>query len=213
MEASAASVLSGKNVLITGFTGLVGKCIVWKLLTEVSSIGTIFVLIRGNKQFPDAKDRFKDIIINLPLRNISPELLKKVIPLEGDLFCEFDLFLPQLGEIDIVIHAAASVNFEESLKIAVKTNLEGCANLLNFCASELKPKLFVHISTAYAHCDKSVNLSEEIYNLDEDPTDVMNSFRLVIYLLVRLISNELSLKTSSLSIIEEAKPSKSVLVS
>ena len=99
------------------------------------------------------------------------------MPLEGDLFSEFELFLPQLGEIDVVIHAAASVNFEESLKVAVKTNLEGCANLLNFCANELKPKLFVHISTAYAHCDKGVNQTEEIHKLDEDPSDVMDSFR------------------------------------
>lgn len=177
METSTAAVLCGKNVFITGFTGLVGKCMVWKLLTEVSTIGKIFVLIRGNKSSPDATERFKEVISSPPLNTVSPSLLEKVVPIEGDLFSDFDPFLAQLGEVDVVIHAAASVNFEESLKVAVKTNLEGCANLLDFCASRLKPKLFIHVSTAYAHCDRGVDISEEIYKQHEDPTDVINSFR------------------------------------
>lgn len=39
---------SGKKILITGGTGYLGKCLVWKLLND-SNINVIYILVRTKK--------------------------------------------------------------------------------------------------------------------------------------------------------------------
>jgi hypothetical protein len=43
-------ILSGRNVFLTGFTGLVDKIIVKKLVYSVPGIGTIYLLIQTKKR-------------------------------------------------------------------------------------------------------------------------------------------------------------------
>ena len=54
--------LRGKQVLITGTTGFLGKVVLEKLIRTVPDIGGIHLLIRGNKRHPDARGRFLDEI-------------------------------------------------------------------------------------------------------------------------------------------------------
>ena len=49
---------SGKNVLITGTTGFVGKVLLEKIIREIPDVGGIYLLIRGSKKYPDAENRF-----------------------------------------------------------------------------------------------------------------------------------------------------------
>src|SRR6056297_3239747 len=52
--------LSGKQVLITGTTGFLGKVVLEKLIRTVPDIGGIYLLIRGNKTQKNARSRFLD---------------------------------------------------------------------------------------------------------------------------------------------------------
>lgn len=52
MEFSGSKIVqfyNGKNVLITGATGFLGKCMVWKLLKDCPGVRTVYVLMRMKK--------------------------------------------------------------------------------------------------------------------------------------------------------------------
>ena len=179
MGQSIADIFSFTSILLTGFTGLVGKCLVWKLLTSCPDLKNIYVLVRGNKKIPDPKRRFEDLLNSFPLSELDQSVKNKIVLLEGDLSVNFENFNGLIAQIDIVVHAASSVNFEESINTSIEANVVGCKNLLDFCLTTLKPKLFVYISTAYAHCDQGDYLTEKISTVEQSPDDVINAFRLV----------------------------------
>lgn len=53
--------MTGRSILVTGFTGFLGKLLVTKLLSSCPDIDTVFVLIRKGKH-PNVEDRFARII-------------------------------------------------------------------------------------------------------------------------------------------------------
>lgn len=57
---SIENYLNGKNVLITGATGFMGKVLIEKLLRTCPNLGKIYVLIRTNKK--SKIDRLNDLI-------------------------------------------------------------------------------------------------------------------------------------------------------
>jgi len=57
---------NGKNVLITGTTGFLGKVILEKFLRCVPSLNKIFILIRVKKE-ENPFDRFSKELINSPI--------------------------------------------------------------------------------------------------------------------------------------------------
>ncbi len=85
---------SGRNVFITGFTGLVGKIIVEKLLYSVPDIGTIYMLIRTKKDV-NPQQRLETIIRGAIFERIRKKradwqqfLLSKLVPIAGDIVKE-----------------------------------------------------------------------------------------------------------------------------
>ena len=172
---TVADAFAMASILITGFTGFVGKCLVWKILLTCPEIKNIFVLVRANKNMT-AAERFENIVNSFPFSQLSGSLVGKIIFVEGELTTDFSAH-KLIEPVDVVIHAASSVNFEESLNKSVDANVSGCQNLLNLCCSFLKPKLFVYISTAYAHCDQSYELPEKVFPVTEKPADIISTFR------------------------------------
>ena len=72
------------------------------------------------------------------LRKDSPEVLNKLVAIGGD------MSLAQMGispadvkmlseNVSIVFHSAATVKFDEVLKIAVEMNLKGTMRLIELC--------------------------------------------------------------------------------
>lgn len=129
----------GKNILVTGATGFVGKCLIEKLLRSCPDIGDIYIIIRnkGKQNFEQRKrDYTKHIIFN-QLREQQTNVLDKIKCIEGDM-CQ-----PKLGinEYDrksiskncsIIFHSAADVHFDKSLVDAYYINYYGTKTLLNF---------------------------------------------------------------------------------
>ena len=55
----------GKNILLTGGTGFLGKVVLERILSTLSVIGKVFVIIR-NKKGNSIDERFKKEILDSP---------------------------------------------------------------------------------------------------------------------------------------------------
>ncbi len=111
-----------KSVLLTGATGLVGKLIVYKILKSVQSVQNVYILIRS-KDGKCFRERFHDMMrYSYGLfENLDNSLVQKLIPIEGDIKAD-GLGLNEtdrntiINNVSIVIHSAADVTFNTSLK-------------------------------------------------------------------------------------------------
>ncbi|XP_065355218.1 fatty acyl-CoA reductase wat [Calliphora vicina] len=158
-----------KGVFLTGGTGFFGKIIIEKLL-RVTDVGQIFLLIR-TKKGKDVQSRLDDIF-NDPvfqlLKKSNPTYREKITLISGD--------VSQLGlgismedrellkdNVNIVIHGAATVRFDEKLKMAIAINVNGTKEILRLAKEIVHLKAVVHVSTAFAHCNRRY-IQEKFYN-------------------------------------------------
>ncbi|MGB2939029.1 MAG: HAD-IB family hydrolase [Candidatus Dormiibacterota bacterium] len=146
---------------MTGVTGFLGSGVLEKLLRSVPDVGKILVVIRGNPKY-SGEDRlarrlmgataFEGLRVSMGAE--LAELAKaKIEVLEGDLAlpdCGFDARAKKrLGDVDIMLHCAATVVFDAPLREALNTNVEGPRKLIRMMREAgAKPRL-VHVSTAY----------------------------------------------------------------
>lgn len=145
---------SGCNIFVTGGTGFLGKMLINKLLTSCSNIDKIFLLIR-KKKGKDVSTRIEEIFDGA-IFDIK-KFRHKIHGIAGD------CMLPGLGitnldkqilvkEVNIVFHMAATVRFDEKLKIAMQINVQACKDVMQICSEMLHLKSVVHVSTAYTQC-------------------------------------------------------------
>lgn len=153
------------SYLIKGF---MGKVLIEKLLRSCGELNRIFMLIR-NKKTLNGHERIEKML-QLPLfdrlRNENPDVLKKIIPINGDVtalqlgLSAEDIAL--MSNVSIIFHAAASVRFDDSLKDAIMMNTRGTRELLVFAEQLKQIKSIVHVSTTYCNPDFKV-IEEQIY--------------------------------------------------
>ncbi|XP_024885931.1 putative fatty acyl-CoA reductase CG5065, partial [Temnothorax curvispinosus] len=168
-----------KSIFITGATGCVGKVLVEKLLRSCPDIKNIYLLMRPKKG-QNVQERLQELL-NEPLfeklRRDSPGELTKIIPVAGD------ITEPELGisiddqntlirSVSIVFHSAATVKFDEALKISVTINMLGTKRLVQLCNRMHNVEAFIHVSTAYCNCDRT-DVVEEIYSVEPEPDQVI----------------------------------------
>jgi alcohol-forming fatty acyl-CoA reductase len=131
--------LAGRSVLLTGATGFVGKAVLAQFVRELPET-TVTVLLRG-----DAEDRLRNqVLTTAPFDGLDGSDVRAV---SGDLGTEH---LQGLEGIDVVVHCAASVSFEQPLDEALELNAKGPARLLASLRAAGNDPTFVHVSTAYA---------------------------------------------------------------
>ncbi|MEA2645187.1 MAG: alcohol-forming fatty acyl-CoA reductase [Chloroflexota bacterium] len=160
-ETSIRRAFKGKTVLLTGVTGFLGSGVLEKLLRSVPEVGKVLVVVRGNPKY-SGEDRLRRRIMGAAafkgLRDsMGMELATlaeaKVEVLEGDLMLPDlgfdDRAKKRLGDVDIMLHCAATVVFDAPLRQALDTNLEGPRRLISMMkAAGARPRL-VHVSTCY----------------------------------------------------------------
>ena len=155
--------LDGKNIVLIGSTGFVGKVALAMILDKYPNIGQIFALVRpGMGAAPE--DRFFGKVVTSEAFNTIKERLgekgfdelvrKKVTPIAGDIgkpLCQFEesdfKMFDERGGIDAVINSAGLVSFTPSLESAIRINAMGAKNCLEL-SEKLGAKL-VHVSTCY----------------------------------------------------------------
>lgn len=156
--------LAGKNLLITGTTGFLGKVVLEKIMRDVPTIGGIYLLIRGNSASPTARERFLTEVASSsifgPQRQNSRARFERfcserVHCITGEVTeTQFGLsdeaFRDLAGKIDVIMHSAASVNFRERLDHALSINTLCLHNIV--ALSELGGAIPVlQVSTCYVN--------------------------------------------------------------
>ncbi|KAJ8707574.1 hypothetical protein PYW07_011251 [Mythimna separata] len=148
-------------VLLTGGSGFLGKQLVEKLFRSCE-IKKIYLLLRPKKG-KTIQQRLAYILkdpLYDTLREKKPDFAARIEPIEGDM-CQLKLGLADKDwdnitkEVNIIVHMAATVNFQEPLHVAGITNVRGTREMLELGKQCHNLKLFNHISTAYAHATVS----------------------------------------------------------
>ncbi|XP_075988924.1 fatty acyl-CoA reductase wat-like isoform X2 [Anticarsia gemmatalis] len=149
------------TVFVTGGSGFIGKQLIEKLLRSCK-IKKIYLLSRckkGQTIQQRLQNMLKDQLYD-NLRSRQPQFADKIVPVEGDV-ADIRLGLNEkdwkklTNEVNIILHVAATVRFEEPLRKATFTNLRGTREALQLGRECTKLKKFVHISTAFTHATKS----------------------------------------------------------
>ncbi|XP_011193929.2 fatty acyl-CoA reductase wat [Zeugodacus cucurbitae] len=152
------SFYENKHVFITGGSGFLGRVIIEKLLRK-TDVKCIYMLIRA-KHGTKSEERIKKILSG-PLfdkvRELKPQLHTLITPINGD--CA----QPNLGisvedrellktNVDVVIHCAATIRFNEPLYNALILNVGAIKYMLDLAKEMPKLQSFVHVSTAFSNC-------------------------------------------------------------
>ncbi|XP_072758219.1 putative fatty acyl-CoA reductase CG5065 isoform X2 [Anoplolepis gracilipes] len=167
-------------ILVTGATGFLGKALLEKLLRSCPRVAAIFVLIRPKKS-RSIEERCKELLENPVfdrIRSEFPGALNKIIPVKGD------IGMPELGleledknmltqQVNIVFHSAATVRFNEPLKVAVNLNTRGTDRMLDLCRHMTNLISVIHVSTAYSNADRR-EIGESVYTTDIKPYTVID---------------------------------------
>lgn len=153
--------LKGRHVLVTGFTGFLGKVWVGFLLDHLPEVGKLTLLVRGRRT-ETAAARVRRIFESSPaLRPLrekhGDELLKlvqsKIEVIEGDaaepLMGIPPHVLAQLApRLDAVVHCAGLTDFAPDPRMAVEVNVRGARHAADV-AARIPSKRLVHVSTCF----------------------------------------------------------------
>lgn len=140
-----------QRVLLTGATGFVGQALLERLLRTGQAHVWVLVRPRGPRTGADrVRALLRKSVFAAWENEIGAEALAEVVRsrvtvLEGDL-----RDVPALpADLDLVLHSASSVTFDEPADRAFRTNVGGPAALYRALAAAGGDPHVVHVSTAY----------------------------------------------------------------
>ena len=158
---SVRTALQGKNILLIGVTGFIGKVWLVNTLMDVPDIGQIYLLIRRQKSNP-AKKRFEKLIEDSPVfdplyerhgQKLLQFIRSKVQVVEGDV-SQPGLGLDQpnatelRSKLDLVVNSSGLTDFNPDLRDALITNVDASLQVLEFIRESNHAGL-LHLSTCY----------------------------------------------------------------
>ena len=184
---------NGKTILITGATGYIGRLLIAKLM-RLGNLKQIVLLSRPKKGKSN-EERLDKILSGFLFEEtdkFDPSFRSKLRIVNGDMEIE-DLGMS--GEdreyikqrVEIIIHGAATVRFDEDIKKAIRINIRGTKNMLDLGAECEILQSFVHISTAYSQCPRS-EIKEVFY---EPPMDYRQALQLLDVLEAYVLTDKL----------------------
>lgn len=74
--------------------------------------------------------------------------------------------------VEIILHAAADVRFDNTLEELSLVNLRGTREMLKLAEQCEKLKMFAFISTAFSHCERK-DIEEKFYEAPMDPEQMI----------------------------------------
>lgn len=150
-------------VLVTGGTGLVGAHLLIHLLENEESVRAIY---RSAKNIEKTKSLF--------LLYKKESLFEKIEWIQADIIDVPSLEIA-FENIDYVYHAAALISFDpKDENLLRKINIEGTANIVNFCiAKEVKKLCFVSSTAALGDLapNETIITEETLWNPEKPHSD------------------------------------------
>ncbi|ELK18042.1 Fatty acyl-CoA reductase 1 [Pteropus alecto] len=171
----------GKNVLLTGATGFLGKVLLEKLLRSCPKVNLVYVLVR-QKAGQTPQERVEEVISGKlfdRLRDENPDFREKIIAISSELTQPILALSEEDKEIiidstNIIFHCAATVRFNENLRDAVQLNVIATRQLILLAQQMKNLEVFTHVSTAYAYCNRK-HIDEVVYPPPVDPKKLIDS--------------------------------------
>ncbi|XP_052858484.1 fatty acyl-CoA reductase wat [Drosophila gunungcola] len=158
MDTGIQAFYKDKVVFLTGATGFLGKVIIEKLL-RTTDVKRIYSMVRP-KRGQDIQERIetwqKEPLFEVLLKS-KPEALKRIATIAGDCL-EPDLGISEsdrqllASEVQIVLHGAATVRFNEPLHVALAINTRATRLMLQLAKEMKHLEAYLHISTAFSNC-------------------------------------------------------------
>jgi hypothetical protein len=182
---SVRRALAGKNILLIGVTGFIGKVWMVDLLEQIPDIGKITLLIRRNRT-TTAQRRFEKIVEESPTLDglqkqygarLGEFLRQKIDVVEGDvsvsgLGLEASVRTRLEQSLDLVVNSAGLTDFNPDLRDAISSNVESAEHLLNFIRSSDHAAL-MHLSTCYIVGMRDGRVTENLHD-NYSPANVRN---------------------------------------
>ncbi len=148
-------------MLVIGATGFVGKVTLSMLLTRFPNVSKVYVTVRARDQ-EESETRFWNNVITAPpfdpLRErfgarFEDFIREKVVVINGDIGDTNLGFTEEEAnrvaqDIDVLINSAGNVTFNPTLESALRTNVVGTQNVIQF-AKRMKRPALVHVSTCF----------------------------------------------------------------
>lgn len=166
-NASVRERLAGKKILLTGATGFLGKAVLATLLRSGGDFRQLLLPVRAAGA-SGARRRLEELLRTSPFASLPPGELVEMLD-EGRLDAiPCDLESEDIGGgeeswggVEVAIHCAATVSFEEALDEALALNTYGPRRLLRRLHEHGSDPHFVHVSTAYVADRRSGRVLEE----------------------------------------------------
>eukprot|EP01060_Flectonema_neradi_P023021 TRINITY_DN3124_c0_g2_i1.p1 TRINITY_DN3124_c0_g2~~TRINITY_DN3124_c0_g2_i1.p1 ORF type:complete len:563 (+),score=120.34 TRINITY_DN3124_c0_g2_i1:47-1735(+) len=178
----------GQHIFITGSTGFVGKVLVEKILRCLPGVEKIYLLIREKKDVKP-KDRLQKELLDSAAMNKLREIHggeenfnkfahSKLVPVVGSLtddqlgMSNSD-YQTLLKKCSMILHLAATIDFNETLCLSTKLNILGSLQVLSLarkCHKRGGFDGFVHMSTCYVNYQRNGGsyVDETLYPLPFD---------------------------------------------
>lgn len=108
------------------------------------------------------------------MSKIDPDYMKRVKVVEGNLI-DLNVGISEqdryeiIENVQIVLHSAADVKFDETLQKLLLVNLRGSREIFKLAEQINNLEAVLHVSTAYSHCPRS-HIEEKFYEPPCDPS-------------------------------------------
>jgi long-chain acyl-CoA synthetase len=166
--------LRGKNILLIGATGFIGKVWLANLLAELPEIGRIYLLIRSNRSTTSLA-RFQRVVEESPV-------FEPLARFHGDKFAAFlrekievvdgDVTKPELGlapdvaqkikrSVHLIVNSSGLTDFNPDLRDALAMNVRATKHVLNFL-TQCDHGALLHLSTSYVVGRRDGRVFEEL---------------------------------------------------
>ena len=164
-----------QTLFVTGCSGFLGKVVLEKLMRSFEC-KRIYVLLRTKKN-KDTRLRFRSDILGSEifhtLRKEKGEGFDRwanslVVPIAGDLLVSrIGISDPDrarlCSEVNVIIHSAASVDFDLPLEEATAINVDGSLAMLELAQECTQLRSHVHVSTCYVNAHLNGIVKETVY--------------------------------------------------
>lgn len=172
---------NGKTIFLTGGSGFIGKILLSKLM-RLGNVKEILVFLRPKKG-KSHNQRLDEMLNGFLFQSASgadPHFRRKLKVIIGDLESH-ELGISSVdrdyiqANVQIIIHAAATVRFDEEIKKAISINIYGTRNVLELAKGSKCLQSLVYFSTAYSQCPR-LSIDEVFY---ETPMDYRKAIDLM----------------------------------